>query len=66
MLGLFIALFLIGAATTTGGLAAARGAAIAAFAGASIAAADSAKAEAPSRACVVEPALDSLDGVLAD
>jgi hypothetical protein len=51
---------------TTGGLAAADGAAIAAFAGASVAAAASAKAEAPSRACVVELALDPLDGVLAD
>ena len=51
---------------TTGGLAAARGAAIAAFAGASVAAAASAKAEPPSGTCVVELALDSLDGVLAD
>jgi len=51
MLGLFIALFLIGAATTTGGLAAARGAAIAAFAGASVVAATWAKAEAPSGTC---------------
>jgi uncharacterized membrane protein len=66
MLGFFIALFLIGAAMTTGGLAAARGAAIAAFAGASVAAAASAKAEPPSGTCVVELALDSLDGVLAD
>jgi hypothetical protein len=64
-LGFFIALFLIGAAMTTGGLAAADGAATAAFAGASVAAAASA-AEAPSGACVVELALDSLDGVLAD
>jgi uncharacterized membrane protein len=66
MLGFFIALFLIGAAMTTGCLAAARGAAIAAFAGASVAAAASAKTEAPSGTCVVELALDSLDGVLAD
>lgn len=66
MLSLFIALFLIGAAMNTGGLAAARGAAIAAFAGASVVAATWAKAEAPSGTCVVEPALDSLDGVLAD
>lgn len=51
---------------TMGGLAAARGGAIAAFAGASVAAAASAKAEPPSGTCVVELALDSLDGVLAD
>jgi len=51
---------------TTGGWAAADGAAIAAFAGASVAAATSAKAEVPSGTCVVELALDSLESVFAD